>query len=129
MEIRHVGVIGAGTMGNGIAQVCATAGLRVTMVDVADAALQRGMASLTASLDRMAKKGKLSEAEKQATLSRITTTTSYDALRGVDLVIEAATENPELKLRILRQIDETVGEQAIVATNFRRSPSRSSPRC
>jgi 3-hydroxybutyryl-CoA dehydrogenase len=115
--IRQVGVVGAGTMGNGIAQVCATAGLRVTLLDVADAALQRGMATLVANVDRMTKKGKLTVQEQQAALDRISATTRYDALREVDLVIEAATENPELKLRILRQIDEVAGEQAMVATN------------
>ena len=79
--IRRVGVIGAGTMGNGIAQVCATAGLQVTMVDVADAALQRGLAAMGSSLERQVKKGTLSDADRQAALGRVSTSTSYDALR------------------------------------------------
>jgi len=115
--IRRVGVIGAGTMGNGIAQVCATAGLQVTMVDVADAALQRGLAAMGSSLERQVKKGTLSDADRQAALGRVSTSTSYDALREADLVIEAATENQELKLRILSQVESVVGEQAVIATN------------
>jgi 3-hydroxybutyryl-CoA dehydrogenase len=117
MGIQHIGVIGAGTMGNGIAQVCAVAGLDVTMVDVADAAVQRGLATLEGSLDRLLKKDKLTPADKAAALARVRGSTRYEDLRDAQLVIEAATENLELKLRILRQIDALVGPETVIATN------------
>jgi len=117
MVIQKVAVIGAGTMGNGIAQVCAVAGVQVTMVDVADAALQKGLATLTKSLERLVAKDKLSEADKTAALARVGTTTDYAAIADADLVIEAATENEALKLRILKQIDATVKADAVIATN------------
>jgi 3-hydroxybutyryl-CoA dehydrogenase len=104
-------------MGNGIAQICAVAGLQVTMVDVNDAAVQRGVASLSANLDRLVKKEKLDQAGRDAALARVHGTTSYDDLKGLPLVIEAATENLELKLRILRQLDALLGADAVIATN------------
>ena len=104
-EIRKVGVIGAGTMGNGIAQACAVAGIDVVMVDVAEAAVLRGLATITGSLDRLVKKEKLTAADKDAAIERIHGSTSYDVLGTADLVIEAATENEELKFRILKQAD------------------------
>jgi 3-hydroxybutyryl-CoA dehydrogenase len=116
-SIRKIGVIGAGTMGNGIAQACAVAGLPVTMVDISDEAVQRGVKSLSGSLDRLVKKDKLSEDAKAKAMALVKGGTQYADLRGCDLVIEAATENIELKLRILRQIEEIVGEGAVVATN------------
>jgi 3-hydroxybutyryl-CoA dehydrogenase len=115
--INTIGVIGAGTMGNGIAQVCALAGLQVTMLDISEAALQRGLGAITKSLDRMVSKDKLSLAGKEAALTHIATGQAYDALQSCDLVIEAATENLELKLRILRQIDESAGAHAVIASN------------
>ena len=115
--IMKVGVVGAGTMGNGIAQACAVSGIDVVMVDVADAAVQRGLATVAGSLDRLLKKEKLSAADKAAAVKRIQGTTSYDALKGCDLVIEAATENEELKVRILKQIDALARPKAILATN------------
>jgi 3-hydroxybutyryl-CoA dehydrogenase len=117
MHIQKVGVIGAGTMGNGIAQSCAVAGIDVVMVDVAEAAVLRGLATVTGSLDRLVKKEKLSVADKDTALSRIKGTTSYDALKGCDLIIEAATENEELKHRILKQVDALVRPDVILATN------------
>ncbi|GEJ57763.1 3-hydroxybutyryl-CoA dehydrogenase [Anaeromyxobacter diazotrophicus] len=117
MDAKSIGVVGAGTMGNGIAQVCAAAGLQVTMVDVSEAAVQRGLATLRGSLDRLIKKGALTPAAKEATVARVAGTTDYGALGGAGLVIEAATENLEVKLRILRQLDELVSPDAIVATN------------
>ena len=117
MSTRHIGVIGAGTMGNGIAQVCATAGLYVTLIDVSDAALARGLAALGGSLERLVKKDKLSAAERDAALARVRTTTDYAALAGADLVIEAATENLALKQRILKQIADVVRADALIATN------------
>ncbi len=117
MSIQKIGVIGAGTMGNGIAQVCAASGLNVTMVDVHDAALDRGMATITASLDKLIKKEKLSSAERDAILARIGRTTDYAQLADADIVIEAATENLELKRKILRQVDALLPPGAILATN------------
>jgi 3-hydroxybutyryl-CoA dehydrogenase len=117
MDIQHVGVIGAGTMGNGIAQICAVAGLQVTMVDISDEAVQRGIKTVAGSLARLVSKEKLSEADSAAALGRIKGATDYAALKASDIVIEAATENIELKLRILRQVDGLVGPDTIVATN------------
>lgn len=117
MDVKHVGVVGAGTMGNGIAQICAVAGLRVSMVDVSEAALAKGQQAIASSLDRLTKKDKLCAADRDAALSRIEATTDYNGLSGAQLVIEAATENLELKLRILRQIDALLPEAGVIATN------------
>ena len=125
-KIQTVGVIGAGTMGNGIAQACAVAGIDVVMVDVADAAVKRGVATLTTSLDRLLKKEKIAAADRDAALARIVGTTDYDALKAVDLVIEAATENQELKYKILRQADALARPSAIRHRTRRRSRSPSS---
>ena len=116
-SIQTVGIIGAGTMGNGIAQACATSGIRVVMVDVAQAAVDKGLATVAASLDRLIKKEKISEADKAAALGRITTSTDYAALAGTQLVIEAATENEGLKVKILQQLDAMLAPEVIVATN------------
>jgi 3-hydroxybutyryl-CoA dehydrogenase len=116
-EIAKVGVIGAGTMGNGIAQACAVSGIDVVMVDVADAAVQRGIAAITGSLDRLVKKEKLAAADKDAALGRVQGTTRYDALGAVDIVIEAATENEDLKYKILKQADSVARAGAIIASN------------
>ena len=116
-ELRKIGVIGAGLMGNGIAQVCAAAGLKVVMVDVNDAAIQRGLKSIAGNLDRLVKKEKLTEQAKDQTVARVEGTTEYAKLADCDLVIEAATENLEIKLRILRQIDEIAKADAVIATN------------
>ena len=117
MTIQTVGVIGAGTMGNGIAQVCAVAGVAVVMVDVSAAAVGKGVTTIAASLERLVKKDKLAAAEKDSALSRIQASTNYDDLKPADLVIEAATENEELKLKILKQIDALLGPEAAIATN------------
>ena len=117
MSISHVAVIGAGTMGNGIAQVCAAAGLNVVMLDISDEALRRGMTTISASLDRLIKKQTLTSADKQEILARISVTTRYSDLSAADLAIEAATENEALKLRILKEIDAVVSTEAIIATN------------
>lgn len=98
MTIQTVGIIGAGTMGNGIAQACAVSGINVVMVDISDAAVQKGLATVAGSLDRLIKKEKISEADKAAALARIQTSTRYDDLKAAQLVIEAATENYELKI-------------------------------
>ena len=112
-----VGVIGAGTMGSGIAQACAVAGVRVAMIDVDVAAVERGRNSVASSLDRLVKKEKLSAADQEAALARINGTTDYGVLRDCDLVIEAATENEALKVKILKQVDEMAKTDCIIATN------------
>src|SRR5512138_3215466 len=98
MDAKRVGVIGAGTMGNGIAQVCATAGLQVTMIDVSGAAVQRGITTLGGSLDRLVKKSVLTPAQRDAAMSRVKGSIDRGEVRDADVVIEAATENLELKL-------------------------------
>ena len=115
--IQTIGIIGAGTMGNGIAQACATSGLHVVMVDINEAAVQKGIATVSGSLDRLIKKEKLTAAEKDAALARIKGSTSYDDLKGAQLVIEAATENEALKVKILQQLDTMLPADTIVATN------------
>ena len=117
MNMQHIGVIGAGTMGNGIAQTCAVAGLNVTMIDVSDAAVERGIKALSGSLERLVKKDKLDPARKDAALARVHGSTDYTALADADIVIEAATENLQLKMSILRQIDALVPEETVIATN------------
>ena len=115
--VKTVGVIGAGTMGNGIAQACAASGVDAVMVDVADAALEKGRAAIAASLERLVRKDKLSAADRDAALSRVRTTTRYDDLAHADLVIEAATENPAIKVEILRKIDAIAKAGAVIASN------------
>ncbi len=117
MNIKTVGVVGAGTMGNGIVQVCAAAGLTVIMQDIAEGAVQRGLDTISSSLDRLIKKEKISDAEKQATLANIQTTTDLGDLGGTDVVIEAATENEPLKLQIFQQLDEICKPEALLASN------------
>ncbi|WP_179402506.1 3-hydroxybutyryl-CoA dehydrogenase [Burkholderia guangdongensis] len=117
MTIRTVGIVGAGTMGNGIAQVAAVAGLDVVLIDVTDAALEKGVATLSKSLEKLVEKGKVDAATRDAALARISTSTDYARLADVDIAIEAATENVDLKLRILRQIESVVRADAIVASN------------
>ena len=115
--IQRVGIVGAGTMGNGIAQACAVSGIDAVMIDVAETAVMRGLATITGSLDRLVKKEKIKTAEKDAALLRIKGSTVYEDLATCDLVIEAATENLELKLRIIRQIDGLAKPTALVASN------------
>jgi 3-hydroxybutyryl-CoA dehydrogenase len=116
-ELSTVGIIGAGTMGNGIAQACAVAGLQVVMVDVTDAAVTKGLATVSGSLDRLVKKEKITEADKAAALNRIKGSTAYDDLKAAQIVVEAATENYELKLKILRQADALLAPEVILASN------------
>jgi 3-hydroxybutyryl-CoA dehydrogenase len=115
--IEVVGVIGAGTMGNGIAQVCAAAGLQVVMTDISEAAVQRGLATVGSSLERLVKKERMSTADREAALGRIVGTTDRAKLSACDLVIEAATENEELKLKILKELGATLDPRALIATN------------
>lgn len=115
--IEKVGIIGAGTMGNGIAQVGAAAGLSMTMIDVSEAAVAPGLAAVGSSLDRLVKKEKMTSADREATLSRITATTDRSKLAACDLVIEAATENEEVKIKILKDLCPTLKREALLATN------------
>lgn len=117
MDIQTLGIIGAGQMGNGIAQVCATAGIKVVMCDINAAAVQRGIDAVSANLDRLIKKDKLPAAEKQPILDRIQGTTDLSALSRSDFIVEAATENFELKNNILKDIDGLARPDAIIATN------------
>ncbi len=117
MSISTVGIIGAGTMGNGIAQACATSGINVVMVDISDAAVAKGIATVAASLERLIKKEKITAADRDAALARIQGSTSYDDLKASQLVIEAATENYDLKVKILKQIDAIVPADVIIASN------------
>jgi len=115
--IEQIGIVGAGTMGNGIAQICAAAGLSVVMVDISDAAVNRGLSTVGGSLERLVKKEKMSAADRDATLKRITGTTDRAKLADCDLVIEAATENEELKVKILKDLCATLSPRTLVATN------------
>ncbi|WP_445216834.1 3-hydroxybutyryl-CoA dehydrogenase [Bradyrhizobium sp. Pa8] len=115
--INTVGIIGAGTMGNGIAQICAAAGLSVVMVDISDAAVNRGLSTVGGSLERLVKKEKMSAADREAALKRIAGTTDRAKLADCDLVIEAATENEELKVKILKDLCATLSPRTLLATN------------
>ncbi|MBA3944841.1 MAG: 3-hydroxybutyryl-CoA dehydrogenase [Herpetosiphonaceae bacterium] len=112
-----IGVLGAGQMGNGIAQVCAQAGYPVVMLDIDTAAVELGLATIGSSLDRLIKKGRLPADERQAVLGRIATTTDLHALQPVAIVIEAATERRELKFDLFRQLDGLCDPTTILASN------------
>ena len=112
-----MGIIGAGTMGNGIAQACAVSGLNVVMVDINEAAVTKGLTTIASSLDRLIKKEKMTEAEKASALARIKTSTNYQDFTGSQMVIEAATENYDLKIKILKQLDGIVSKDTIIASN------------
>lgn len=117
MNDEAIGVIGGGIMGSGIAQVCALAGLSVALVDISEAALAKALASIDRSLGRQVDKGTLTEQQRAAALGRISTSTDYASLSDAGLVVEAATENLDLKLLILKQISEQVSAEAIIASN------------
>ena len=117
MSIEQIAVIGAGTMGNGIAQVCAVAGYQVLLVDVSNAALERGVATLSKNLERQVSKGTLDADKAAAAKTRIRTSTDYAQLSSAQLVIEAATESLQLKQRILQQVAANVAADCLIATN------------
>ncbi len=117
MKIQTIGIIGAGQMGSGIAQVCAVAGLNVIMHDRDEAAVQRGMASISSILERAVGKGKMSSPERDAVLLRIAGTTDLAALTPAEFILEAATENLAVKEAILKAIDALAGPDTIIATN------------
>ena len=116
--MKNIAVIGAGTMGNGIAHVFAQFGYRVNLIDVSQASLDKALATIGKNLDRQLAKEAITESEKQNTLSNLTTFTSLiDGVKGVDLVVEAATENVDLKLQIFKELDAATSENVILATN------------
>ncbi|NPT58471.1 3-hydroxybutyryl-CoA dehydrogenase [Paraburkholderia elongata] len=117
MTIGNVAIIGAGTMGSGIAHVCAASGINIVILDISEEALQRGFSAISDSLDRSIKKQKLTADAKREILGRINVTTRYSDIAGVDLAIEAASENEALKLRLLKEIETVVSAKAIIATN------------
>ncbi len=117
MTFQRVGVVGAGQMGNGIAQVVAMHKVPVVMMDVKEEALSKGMKTIESSCDRLIKKELMTAGEKAEALGRVTTTTNMADFKDCDLVIEAATENVELKLKIFRQLDEICSSKTILASN------------
>ena len=117
MTIQRVGIVGSGTMGNGIAQAFAANGIDVALTDIAEAALQKALQTIAGSYDRLIKKEKATAEQKAAALARITTSTDLSSIADCDLIIEAATENEALKLKIFKQIDETAKPDAIIASN------------
>lgn len=118
MEIKNVMVIGAGTMGNGIAHVFAQFGYRVTLCDIKQEFIDRGMKTIESNLDRQVKKGTLTDDQKKLTLSNISSSIDLaSASKGKDLIIEAATENLEIKLKIFKTLDENADSHTVLASN------------
>ncbi len=117
MTINTVGVIGAGTMGNGIAQVFASSGFEVIMQDISEQGVNRGMQTIAGSLDRLIKSEKITEADKAATLERITATTNLSSMKDVDLVVEAASEDFAIKMQVFAELDSICKPEAILASN------------
>jgi 3-hydroxybutyryl-CoA dehydrogenase len=114
---ERVAVVGAGQMGNGIAHVFAQSGYDVTMIDVSADALKRGKDTIGGNLDRQIKKGTLQQADKDTILGRVATAQGMDGVKGASLVVEAATENRDLKFKIFRDLDAAADPSAILATN------------
>src|SRR3954464_13395853 len=106
MVPSRVGVLGAGQMGNGIAQVVAAQGIPVRMIDIAQAALDKGVATISSSCDRLIKKGVLTEAQKKDLLAKVSVSTSMQDFKDCDLVIEAIAENVDLKLKVFKELDQ-----------------------
>ncbi|MBP2310394.1 3-hydroxybutyryl-CoA dehydrogenase [Azospirillum melinis] len=115
--IKKIGIIGAGQMGSGIAQVCAQAGYAVTLSDISEAALEKSLAGISRNFDRQIQKGKLSETDKTAALGRIVTGTDLSIFGDCDLVVEAATENEALKRDLLKKLVPHLKPEALIATN------------
>ena len=116
-QIQKIGIIGAGQMGNGIAQVCAAQKLEVLIYDISQTSLEKGLVTISSSLDRLIKKATMTEDDKKAILGQIKVTTQISDLKNSDFVIEAATENIDLKLKIFKELDAVVKPEAILATN------------
>jgi 3-hydroxybutyryl-CoA dehydrogenase len=117
MEIKTVGIVGAGQMGNGIAQVAAHAGFRVVMSDIADSFVQKGLATISKNLDRMVEKGKIPSQKRDEILGRIKGTIKIGEMADADFVVEAATENESLKLNIFKELDQACRKEAILSSN------------
>jgi 3-hydroxybutyryl-CoA dehydrogenase len=117
IEIKTIGVVGAGQMGNGIAQVAAHSGFRVVMSDIADSFVQKGLATISKSLDRMVEKGKIPSQKKNDTMGRIKGTTKVGEMADADFIVEAATENEPLKLNIFKELDQVSRKEVILSSN------------
>ncbi len=117
MEIKTIGVVGAGQMGNGIAQVAASAGFHVVMSDIADSFVQKGLATISKNLDRLAEKGKISPQKKDEIFGRIKGTVQVKDMAETDFVVEAATENESLKLNIFRELEQACRKEIILSSN------------
>src|SRR5690606_5450708 len=117
MEVKSLAVVGAGQMGAGIAQVAAQAGLRVVLIDVSEEAAKKAYAKIGALLDRQVQKGKMTAEDREAILSRIEPAGSLEAAKGVDMAVEAVTENEAIKKEIFRKLDELVAPGGILASN------------
>ena len=116
--MKNIAVIGAGTMGNGIAHTFAQSGFSVQLIDISEASLKRGLDTISRNLDRMVSKENISEADKSKTLANIKTfTNTEEGVKNADLVVEAATENIDLKLKIFKQLNDVCNENTILATN------------
>jgi 3-hydroxybutyryl-CoA dehydrogenase len=122
MEIKKFGVIGSGQMGNGIAQVAAASGLEVVMSDIKEEFCEKGLATISGNLDRMVKKEKITEDEKQAILGRISTTIELKDMESVDFVVEAAVEREDLKFKIFEDLDKICPPEVILSTNTSSIP-------
>lgn len=117
MEIKTIGVVGAGQMGNGIAQVASHSGLRVVMSDIADSFIQKGLTTIAKNLDRMVEKGKIPSETKNQIMGRVKGTIQIKEMADVDFVVEAATENETLKLNIFKELDQVCRKEIILSSN------------
>ena len=117
MEIKTIGVVGAGQMGNGIAQVVAQSGLQVVMSDIAESFVQKGLTAISKNLDRMVEKGKIPSQKKDETMGRIKGTVQVKEMAETDFVVEAATENETLKLNIFKELDQVCRKEVILSSN------------
>ncbi len=122
MEVKRFGVVGSGQMGNGIAQVAAASGLEVVMSDIKQDFCDNGMATVSSSLERLVKKEKISSSDKEAILSRITTTTDLNDMASVDFVVEAAVEQQDLKFKIFEDLDKICPPEVILSSNTSSIP-------
>lgn len=116
-EIKHIGIIGAGQMGNGIAHVAAQNGFKVTMVDVNPDSLKKALATIAKNMDRQIQKGSMTEADKKAAEKRLNTSTKMADVKDCDLVVEAATENEEIKKKIFKELDGLLKPAGLIASN------------
>ena len=117
VEIGKIGIVGSGTMGNGIAQVFAVAGVKVSLNDISAEALERAMGTMAGSLDRLIKKDKMTAEQKNVALANVATTTELNALADCDVIIEAATENLDIKLKLFAELDRIADAETVLASN------------